>query len=139
MQKYYNGWTGIVRMLDSLINKQPHNGSQREFIMVLKKPGRLDPERRRTMRIQEIEKRYGVKVKSGDEWVQGLQTQIKTYEFKYHCTSQQMMESVMKDPSRENEETCRWLQMYTVLNEVTKGKNTGGTHSTITNKSSTTV
>ena len=68
------------------------------------------------MRIQEIEKRYGVKVKSGDAWIHELQSQIKSFELKYHCTSQEMMESVINDPSRENEEVCRWLQMYTVLN-----------------------
>ena len=91
------------------------------------------------MRIQEIEKRYGVKVKSGDAWIHELQSQIKSFELKYHCTSQEMMESVINDPSRENEEVCRWLQMYTVLNKVTQGKNTAGTHSIIINKSSTTV
>ena len=91
------------------------------------------------MRIQEIEKRYGVKVKSGVEWIRELQAQIKSYELKYHCNSQQMMESVINDPNRENEEVCQWLQMYTVLNKITEGKNTGGTHSKIINKSSTTV
>jgi hypothetical protein len=107
--------------------------------MAIKRICRLDPERRRMMRIQEIEKRYGIKVKSGDVWIHELQAQIKSYELKYRCTSQQMMESVINDPNRENEDVCRWLQMYTVLNKVTEGKNMGGIHSTIIDRSSTTV
>ncbi len=89
------------------------------------------------MRIQEIEKRYGVKVKSGDAWIYKLLAQIESYELKYHHTSQEMMESVINGHTRENEEICRWLQMYTVLHKITEGKNTVGIRSTIIDKSST--
>jgi hypothetical protein len=70
------------------------------------------------MKVSDIETRYQVKIKSGDQLIKRLSATVKRYEFRYEVPSAQMLKDVRACKVRQTREIDRWMQHYLVLGQL---------------------